>query len=114
MSFVYMFTHIPLYPDAQHRGILLIKSNIPEYGTMKVICDNREIGSVFAPIDKFFLLNGRVWQIISIAGRKIYVRPSSAMVINAPSSRVSDHGAFYQYLPSHLSKIDFKEETSIG
>lgn len=96
--------------DLGERGT--VHSNVPNkrgYHVMN-LDTNREVGEIDLPDDIMqreaaqFILAGRLWRIVSVAGSKVFVR--SAPKANGPAQFVqsSQRGAFFGYLPSDLQE----------
>jgi len=96
--------------DLGERGT--VHSNIPDKRGYHVINldTNREVGEIDLPDDIMqretsqFILAGRLWRVIRVAGSKVFVRP--APKANGPAQFVPSRsrGAFFGYLPPDLQE----------
>lgn len=78
-----------------------IHSNIPNTVVHKVInkVNNRVIGEITLPIDDVFILAGRVWKVVSILDKKIFVTATKYKDFIAKFKKQSSKSQFYYFLP---------------
>lgn len=85
-----------------------IHSNIPDTRAFSVknSITHKLIGEVELPetVKKqtAFVLSGKVWEIVKVEKRTIYVKPSPGKGVPASFKRIYDYGAFYYFLPDRF------------
>jgi len=86
-----------------------IHSNIPSTKALKVIDINSKqiVGEIQYPIDKIFVLGGKVWKIVNILEDKIYVKPEKSTSYVAEFKSHRSKGYFHYFLPKHIRKSGY-------
>ncbi|MCD4818367.1 MAG: DEAD/DEAH box helicase [Candidatus Cloacimonetes bacterium] len=81
-----------------------IHSNIPSIEVYKVInkLNKQVIGEVTAPISDVFILAGRIWRVVHIIDKKIFVKPTKYANFKVKFKRQASKSQFYYFLPEKL------------
>lgn len=88
-----------------------IHSNIPSNKVVAVIdvSSRQTIGEVQYPVDKIFVLGGRVWLVVREAFERLYVKPAKGGIATAKFKSHASEGAFSYLLPTYLVKVESKK-----
>ncbi|MCD6307447.1 MAG: hypothetical protein J7M24_00470, partial [Candidatus Latescibacteria bacterium] len=82
----------------------LIHSNIPDSANyiVKDVNSGKEIGKISGVFDEVFLLNRRIWKVVSVSGNIIRVKYFKGKALAPFFHRSKNTGAFFHLLPSEL------------